>query len=86
MCLSGGKKCYFFEKFCVRTKGITPNSFHQFTTVKEGIPEWPYVDFIKHKNVFGTFSLITLLFFNFLFLNIIFLAYMRIYIIPKCNL
>ena len=24
VCESGGKKCYFFEKFCVRTKWMTP--------------------------------------------------------------
>ena len=24
MCVSGGKKCYFFRKFCVRTKWIIP--------------------------------------------------------------
>ena len=28
VCVSGGKKCQFFGKFCVRTKWMTPNIFH----------------------------------------------------------
>ena len=29
VCVSGGKKCWFFGKFCVRTKWMIPNAFNE---------------------------------------------------------
>ena len=33
VCVSGGKKCQFFGKFCVRTKRINPLTLFSFFTL-----------------------------------------------------